>query len=308
MSLRAIVVGEALVDRITDTVGHTRDVLGGGPYNAARTLARLGVPTGFLGGISSDAAGDAIAQALSECGVSLLLPQRSQNPTGIAHATLDQGGAATYTFDLEASACADVTPEAATAAVSGVDADVAHVGTLGLVLQPLADATQALVNALAPETLLFLDPNCRPAVIADRVAYLARIDRLLARADVVKVSGDDLEFLEPERPRMHAARDLQRRCGGVVLFTDGAEVVWALGPGWERGIPVPQVEVVDTVGAGDAFGAGFIAHWLRQGHGREHLTDGDEVADACARAVQVAAWTCRHVGAQVPALGDLPSL
>lgn len=306
MSSRVVVVGEALVDRITDATGRVADVLGGGPFNAARTLGKLGVATAFLGGVSTDRLGDSIRASLEECGVRLGLEVRSPQHTGIAHAALGIDGSATYRFELERAACADVTEAQALNWIHRNEPPHwLHLGTLALVLEPLATAVELLVREKVASTLLFVDPNCRPSVIADQQRYLERVEQVLAHADVIKVSAEDLDYLARGVAHIDAARALQHRTGALVLFTDGGDSVCVFGAGFERQFPVPQVNVVDTVGAGDAFGGAFIASWVRAQCGREQLMNPDAVAAACAFAIDVAAWTCQRAGAQVPNLADL---
>ena len=144
-------------------------------------------------------------------------------------------------------------------------------GTLGLVLEPMASALTTGVGRLPDETLLMLDPNCRPRVIPDRDAYLARLASLLGRADIVKVSADDLAYMTPATPAIEAARGLVEAGAGVVLLTDGSRSVWVIARSYEVELPVAPIEVVDTVGSGDAFGGAFLTRWVEQGHGRAGL-------------------------------------
>ena len=145
-----------------------------------------------------------------------------------------------------------------------------------------------------------VDPNCRPSVIADRAAYLARLDAVFARADVVKVSGDDLAYLVPGVDPREAARTLLERGPSVVLLTDGGRGVVVLTRAATLDIPVPAVRVVDTVGAGDAFGGGFLARWVERGLGRADLADPAALRDAVTLAIEVAGITCQRAGADPP--------
>lgn len=299
------VMGEALVDIIVDTRGEVTSVIGGAPLNTARAVARLGVRSTFLGGVSSDAFGQRIRRLLDADGVSLALGGHSAEPSTIAVATLDESGAATYRFMMDGTAAASVTPAMALAHV-GADCRAIHVGTLGLVLQPLASASVAVVEAAVDSQLVMVDPNCRPSVMAGSTVFRTTLDTILLRADVVKVSGDDLDFLFPGESPLDAAVALHDRTGSVVLFTDGGAAVHVIVGGSDIVLDVPAVDVVDTVGAGDSFSGGFLAYWIHEGLGRSDLADGDRVTTAARFGIAVAGITCQRPGADPPRAMDVP--
>lgn len=299
------VLGEALVDIIVDTQGDVTSVIGGAPLNTARTVARLGVPSTFLGGVSTDALGERIMRLLDADGVGLALGHQVDEPTTLAIATLDASGAATYRFMMEGTSAAALTPDMALAHV-GTDCRALHVGTLGLVLQPLADASMAVVSAATDDQLVMVDPNCRPSVMSGSPVFRSALESVLNRADVVKVSGDDLDFLFPGVDALSAATRLHADTGSIVLFTDGASAVRIIGPGDVVVLDVPPVPVVDTVGAGDSFSGGFLAYWMHQGLGRGDLSDGDHVSAAARFGIAVAGITCQRPGADPPRASDVP--
>jgi fructokinase len=158
--------------------------------------------------------------------------------------------------------------------------------------------------AASADTLVMLDPNCRPAVIADRATYLDRLDRVIARADIVKVSVDDLAYLDPGMDALDAARAITRRGPGVVLLTDGGRPVIIATASETVEIAVPETRVIDTVGAGDAFGGAFLARWIERGLGRSDLADAAAVRDAVTLAIEVAHVTCQRAGADPPRRED----
>jgi fructokinase len=180
-----------------------------------------------------------------------------------------------------------------------------HVGTLGLTFEPIATALEAVVEHLAGTALVAVDPNCRPGAIDDPAAYRARLRRILRRTHVVKVSEDDLAWLDPGRPPRTAARALLGFGPAVVLLTCGAKGARVMTADDEIVVPVPATQVVDTIGAGDAFGGGFLAWWRSQGLGRESLADTRLVVDAARFAALVAARTCERAGASPPHLSEL---
>ena len=297
----AIVVGgEALID----LVPHADQLIahpGGGPYNTARTLARLEQDVHYLGCLSDDGFGTTLRARLEEDGVRLDTVVPTSRPTTLALAEVDAGGGATYRFYTDGTSAPSVTPEQALAALPD-DVDILHVGTLGLVMEPIASALQAVVEAVADRALVMVDPNCRPTFIADRDAYRAGLDKTLRHAHVVKVSGDDLEYLTPGLGVAEAARALGVPVALVTLGGDGALVVTRED---EYTVAAPKITVVDTIGAGDAFGGGFLAYWARAGLRREALEDAAAVRAATTFACVVAARTCERAGASPPRYSDL---
>lgn len=301
------VMGEALIDIIVSPQGEvTAAAIGGAPLNTARTLARLDVPVSFLGGVSTDAFGRRISRMLASDGVAYALGEPMAAPTTLAIAELDDAGAATYRFVFDGTSATLVTPSQALAAVDD-DCSVLHVGTLALVLEPLAQATRAVVEAAPDSRIVMVDPNCRPAVMAGSAVFQETLDSVLARADVVKVSGDDLAFLYPgERPST-AAEQLHMRTGATVLFTDGANSVEVMCAGGKQVLEVPTVAVIDTVGAGDSFSGGFLAHWVHQGWGPGELHELDAVVAGAEFGIRVAGITCQRAGAEPPFAAELAS-
>ena len=299
MSPMIVVAGEALIDLLIHPDGRLAAVPGGAPFNTARTIARLGGAVAFLGRLSSDRFGGVLRERLASDGVDLSLAGTTDAPTTLAVAELDGDGAATYRFHTAETSAPGLTRETVRSALAARPAAF-HLGTLGLVLEPMASALAAGVTGLGDETLVMLDPNCRPAVIDRRDAYLERLDAVLGRADVVKVSLEDLAYLAPGEAVSTAARALLERGPSVVLLTDGSRGVSIVTRGGAVAVPVPAVRVVDTVGAGDAFGGGFLARWIERGLGRSELADEAAVREAVTRAIEVASLTCRRPGAEPP--------
>jgi fructokinase len=301
---RVVVAGEALIDLIVRPDGGIDAVPGGGPYNTARTVARLEASVAFFGRLSTDRFGRQLADGLASAGVATDRVVVTDDPTTLAVAELDERGTASYRFYLDGTSAPGLLPEHA-AGLLGPDVAALHVGTLGLVLEPMGATIEDLVTSAPPEVLVMLDPNCRPSATRDPAAFRARIERIARRADVIKVSDDDLHFLEPGVAPSDVIDHLLKLGAGVVLRTDGGRAVELRTTTGCGGVPVPSVRVVDTVGAGDAFGGGFLAAWVGAGHGRSDLGDLDLVRDAVASAVEVAAMTCTRPGADPPTLAEL---
>ncbi|MEO8571710.1 MAG: PfkB family carbohydrate kinase [Chloroflexota bacterium] len=302
-----VVSGEALIDLVIQPDGSLRAVPGGGPFNTARTIGRLGVAAAFLGRLSRDRFGGFLRGALIDDSVDVSMAEPTDAPTTLAMAELDDEGIATYRFHTAETASPELSHEAVVTALATRPAAF-HLGTLGLVLEPIAAALEAGMATADEATVVMLDPNCRPLVIRDRAAHLARIRRVAARADIVKVSTDDLDWLEPGQESVAAAQALLKRGPRVVLITDGPGDARIVTRDEVVAVPVLRVGVVDTVGAGDAFGGGFLARWIERGLGRADLDNRAALRDAVEFAVEVAALTCQRTGADPPRRAELASL
>lgn len=295
-----VVTGEALIDLVLDPDGGLVAHSGGGPYNVARTVGRLEQPVTYLGRLSTDGFGARLRRELEADGVGLQSVVCTDAPTTLALAELDRSGGATYRFYAAGTSCPGLTLEDARAALPP-RISIFYVGTLGLVFEPMATTIEALVDRLDDETLVALDPNCRPAAIDDPAAYRGRVERLLRHSDVVKISEEDLAWLDPETSPLDAARALLVRDGAaVVLLTLGAHGALVVTRTDVFEIDPRHVDAVDTIGAGDSFMGAFLAHWRSRGLGRGDLARGEELVEAARFASRVAAITCSRAGADPP--------
>lgn len=297
-------MGEALIDIIIDQRGEVSSVVGGAPLNTARTIARLGEQAMFVGGVSQDSFGRRITRELVSDGVILGIEQPMSEPSAVALASLDDSGAATYRFLMNETAASSVTSEQALRAFDP-QARALHVGTLAFVLTPLAHAVCSVIDSMSDQQILMLDPNARPAVMTDSTPFAQTLQHALRRADLVKVSGDDLEFLFPHLDSIEAARLLHNSHNVTVLFTDGSKSVRIHVQGSERVIDVPAITVVDTVGAGDAFSGGFLTYWAQKDWMRVDCHDMEKVEAAARFGIRVAGLTCQKPGAQPPFAHEL---
>jgi fructokinase len=252
--------GEALIDmlpRVTDRgeaafAPHP----GGAVYNTAIALGRLGVRVGFLGGLSSDLFGAQLAGHLAASGVSTALCPRPDRPTTLAFVTLSDGQAR-YAFYDENTAMRMLSPVDLPAIDAGVSA--LFLGGISLVAEPCGTAYEGLARREAPARVVMLDPNIRPGFVRDESAFRARLSRMIALSDIVKLSDEDLRWLMPGRPEGEAIASLRAAGPALVLVTRGAAGAEAHHPGGSLQVPAVPVAVVDTVGAGDTFNAGFLA-------------------------------------------------
>ena len=299
-----VVGGEALIDMIMTTDGQFNPVAGGGPYNTARTLARLGQEASFLGRLSDDWFGRMMRDHLEADGVGLDLVVETTDPSTIVLAEIDDDGVAHYRFYLPGTSAPGLSAEAAMSALRW-SPEAIHVGTLGLTVEPMAGALAGLVEAAAPATLVMVDPNCRPLAVPDVAVYRSRMRRVLRRADVVKVSHEDLEYLALATTPQAAARAILADGARLVLLTTGPDAVTVFSASHTFDVPVTAVPVVDTIGAGDAFGGGFLARWLENGLGRDDLDDQASLEDAVRFGIRVSAITVGRAGADPPRRGEL---
>jgi fructokinase len=300
-----LVAGEALFDLVLhDTDDDLRGHPGGGPFNTARTIGRLEQPVAFLGRLSIDRFGRTLDAMLEADGVGRGSVIDTNQPTTLAIAEVDHEGVARYRFYERGTSATGLETDAALAALPE-RVDILHAGTLGLTLEPVATATEAVIERVAGNALVAVDPNIRPWVIDDEDAYRARLERVLARSHVVKVSEEDVGWLYPGLPTAEAVRRLLERGPTVGLLTRGPNGALVVTRSAEVAVPAPRAKVVDTIGAGDAFGGGFLAWWSERGLDRDDLERIDVVTEATAFACLVAARTCSKPGAEPPYRSEL---
>ena len=294
------VAGEALIDIVIDASGSVTAHPGGAPFNVARTIARLGGDCQFLGKLSDDGFGEQLRSTLEEAGVQTAVANATPAPTTLAIARLDEFGTAEYRFYLHGTSAAQLT--AADASPEVLDGSNAiALGGLSLLIEPTASTLTALISQKPPGATIFLDPNCRPDVATDLDAYRDMIDVILRQVDLVKVSADDLRVLRPDSTSREAARGLLSLGPAAVLVTDGPAPVTIHTPTEERSVPVPVVDVVDTIGAGDAFVAAFLTWWTAHALTQHDTADTDALHRAATAAIKIAAADCTMPGANLPA-------
>jgi fructokinase len=291
------VAGEALIDLIVDQAGHTDARFGGGPFNVTRAIARLGHPTAFLGRFSADRFGRLMRADLDRHGVNVVLDVTTDAPTTLAVVDIDRAGVPGYRFYLTDTSAAAIGP----GQISLPPGTTAlHIGSLGLVMEPIGTSLEQLVASLPSGITVMLDPNCRPGAIASRPAFLDRLGRIARRVDMIKTSTEDLAYLFPGQDTETAAAELLTWGPSCVVVTDGARAVRAFAGGREIRAEVPPAPIVDTVGAGDAFGGAFLTWWMGNGLGPADFGDPSAVLSATKAAIFASVVTCTRRGAEPP--------
>jgi len=306
--------GENLIDMIqTDMpaqgVPEFRALIGGSPYNCARALARLGAPVGYLTPVSTDRMGDLLAAGLKGDGVAIL-GGRSDRPSSLALVALENGQPR-YQFYREGVADRDVTVEALVAALPA-DAQALQLGSIALIAGPDADALVTLAETARDRGLLVsLDPNIRPILVGTHAdAYRARLERLFAATDLIKLSDEDLVWWAPDHEVEAAAQALfDAAKPAVLILTRGAQGAVAFGPWGRLDLPAAPLDtLVDTVGAGDTFMAAMLDGLRRESAlTRDALAtlSADRLRALMARAAQAAAITCSRAGCNPPTHAEL---
>jgi fructokinase len=305
MTARLLVVGEALVDVVTDANGESAEHVGGSPANVAVGLARLDHPVDFATWLGHDDRGERIAAHLRRHGVNLLEESFGPSPTSVAVATLDQQGAATYDFDLHWD-LPEVTLPEGTGHV--------HTGSIATVLQPGAQSVTSVLRAVREQGTVSYDPNIRPSIMGDLDAVRRRVEELVALSDVVKASEDDLALLYPDESPEQVMGRWVGLGAGLAVVTLGAEGVAYRVASDERSerAPARVKGVVDTVGAGDSFMAGLVSGLVVAGllgdpGARQRLHDAtlEEVGHAIERGLATSGVTVGRAGAYAPSLDEL---
>jgi fructokinase len=300
------VAGEALMDLVDEGGGRYRAHPGGSPANVAVGLARLGVPCSLLARVSTDALGGQLVSYLAGNGVCMRDVVRAAEPTTLALASLDRAGQAAYSFYVQGTADWQWRREELPAALAP-DVTALHAGSLALALAPGARAVEDLLAAerARGRVTISIDPNIRPPLAAGQAAEVARVERQIRLAHIVKASEEDTSWLYPGLGCESVARAWQRLGPDLVVITMGARGAYALGPdGAEVLRPARPVLVADTVGAGDAFCAALLDALSRAGllGGAAAISriGARQVAEVVDWAVLVAALTCERPGADPP--------
>lgn len=308
------VVGEALVDFVQPGPEPLFEAfVGGSPANVAVGLARLGVPARLAARIGADPLGRRIRRHLDENGVDLSYAVAAAEPSTLAIVAIGDDGSADYDFRVEGTADWQWRDgELSTALDASVVA--VHSGSLALTMAPGADVVLAALGRAQETATISYDPNCRPLLMGAREELLVRVERVLAVADVVKASADDLEWLLPGTAPEQAAEDWLAHGPALVAITLGRDGVVAAAR--ETGVvrrPGAAVKVLDTIGAGDSFTSALLAGLHARGllgaerRGDLRAIDAVTLGELLEQAVLASAFTCTRHGPEPPTADELKS-
>ena len=289
---RGLVIGESLID-IVESDEH----VGGSPLNVAVGLGRLGRDIDFLTYIADDSYGRRIIAYVEAAGVQLVSESRTAERTATARSIIAEGGSADYVFDLDwqLSGTPPVAPPL-----------FVHTGSIAAVQDPGCLAVAALIDTYRVSATVTFDPNVRPSLIADRELAVARIEHLIERSDIVKVSEEDLRWIDPARPPEQIAQTWLRLGPAIVTVTMADRGAVAFCAAGVARVPTRAVHVVDTVGAGDSFMVGLLdALWGSRLLGNDRRTELRGIGvDALTVALEAAslssALTIARAGADLP--------
>ncbi|WP_420410520.1 carbohydrate kinase family protein [Hoeflea sp.] len=298
-----ICCGEALIDMLPRTSTDGEDAFapyaGGAVFNTAIALGRLGLETGFFTGLSTDMFGDILRAALDESGVDHSNCARLDRPTTLAFVKLTDGHAS-YAFFDENTAGRMITE--ADLPELGSDVEALHFGAISLISEPCGSTYESLMRREAANKVISLDPNIRPGFITDPASHRARIDRMIAMSDIVKMSDEDLEwFGQPDMET--AARAWLDKGPGLVVFTRGPKGAIAFSRNDIVEVEGVSVTVADTVGAGDTFNAGLLASLRRDrvlDKSAIRALSADAIGNALRLGAKAAAVTVSRPGANPP--------
>lgn len=306
-----LVGGENLIDLVqtdeADGLPLYQAVPGGSPFNLAIAAGRQGLETGYLSPISTDNSGDLLAARLHEAGVTLA-SGRHPAPSSLAMVTLKQG-VPSYSFYRDGTAERQISKAGLTAALTD-QTRLFHIGSLALAGGADSDIWEDFSQQCKDKGIaVSLDPNVRASLVADPAAYRARLFRMMRRADIIKLSDEDLIWIYEGGAEQSALDQLVNDSGAdVLVLTRGEKGASVFHDGkWYDRAAVPLAELKDTVGAGDTFMATMLV-WLAQRGGVERLAalSADNKLAMIDRAAQAAAINCSRQGCNPPFADDMP--
>ena len=300
MSGQVWVAGEVLIDLIPDESKHVA-VVGGGPANTAKALAKLGVKAYFIDGISNDEYGQMAKVELLSANVLLNYAQYSNKPTCTAKVTLSKSGSASYEFVIEDTATFDFSDQWLPDPQS-LKPSLLHIGTLATVIEPGASVLFEWAQSVARVAPIVFDPNIRPAVLSDRNEYVKKVEKWVEISSAVKVSDEDLNWLYPGKSIDEIVKNWLEEGVQIVVVTLGDKGITAYRENEQLYVDAVKVVVADTVGAGDTVGAVLVEAIVN--NGLDKLT-GEVLKTMLNRASKAAAITVSLTGANPPSKEEI---
>ncbi|OQM75166.1 carbohydrate kinase family protein [Manganibacter manganicus] len=296
--------GEALIDMLPRETPAGEPAFapyaGGAVFNTAIALGRLGAPTGFFSGLSRDLFGAKLAQVLGASKVDTGYAHISERPTTLAFVQLSDGHAS-YVFYDENTAGRMLEP----VNLPLLDSDVTAMlfGAISLISEPAGGTYEEFMRREHQSRVIMLDPNIRPNFIPDKEKHRQRIHNMMAMADIVKLSDEDLSWLDSSTAQETFVQDWLKRGPSLIVITRGGKGATAYSHKHTVTITPLPVKVVDTVGAGDTFNGGLLASLHEQGLlTKEAITNLSETAirQALHLGIKAAAVTVSRAGANPP--------
>jgi fructokinase len=297
---QAWVAGEVLIDLIPDG-SERKSIVGGGPANTAKALAKIGIDTQFIDGISTDDYGQMAKDALISAGVKLDYVKYSDKPTCLAIVSLSDSGSASYVFVIENTATFDFNSDWLPNPQTDRPA-LLHVGTLATVIEPGASALFEWAQSVAKVAPIVFDPNIRPAVISDRKQYVKQVERWFSISLAVKVSEEDLKWLYPSLEIEQVVDNWLAKGPLLIVVTSGDKGLAGYRVGEKVIVDAVKVAVADTIGAGDTVGAILVEAIVKDGL---DTLSGVRLEMMLKRAAKAAAITVSRNGANPPTLKEI---
>jgi len=297
---QAWVIGEVLIDLIPDG-SERKPIVGGGPANTAKALAKIGIDTQFIDGISTDDYGQMAKDELIASGVKIDYVKYSDKPTCLAIISLSDAGSASYEFVIKNTATFDFTPDWLPNPQTERPS-LLHIGTLATVIEPGASVLFDWAQSVAKVAPIVFDPNIRPAVISDRKQYLAQVERWVSISSAVKVSDEDIKWLYPSLEIDQVVNNWLAKGPSLIVVTYGDKGLAGYRTGEKVSIDAVKVAVSDTVGAGDTVGAILVEAIVKDGLSS---LSGVRLEKMLKRAAKAAAVTVSRSGANPPTLKEI---
>jgi fructokinase len=294
------VVGEVLIDLIPDGL-ERKPTVGGGPANTAKALAKIGIDTQFIDGISLDEYGQMSKDELVSSGVNLDYVKYSDKPTCLAIISLSDSGSASYEFVIENTATFDFTPDSLPNPQTELPT-LLHIGTLATAIEPGASVLFEWAQSVAQVAPIIFDPNIRPAVMNDRERYVMQVERWVSISSAVKVSYEDIRWLYPFLEIEQVVNNWLAKGPSLIVVTYGDKGIAGYREGEKVIVDAVKVAVADTVGAGDTVGAILVEAIVEDGL---DTLSGVRLEMMLKRAVKAAAITVSRAGANPPSKEEI---